>query len=194
MSTFVLVPGAGGNASYWDELVPPLQVLGHDAIAVDIAEDDPNLGLPEYAEIVRAAIGDRRDVVLVAQSLGGFTAPMVSRRAPVRMIVLLNAMIPLPGERPGDWWDATGSGEARRAAAEAGGYDSEFDVDTYFLHDLPVDVRERLVAQPPPREPAETPFGQPCDFDRWPDVPIKVVVGRDDRRVPAPNRRRATGG
>ncbi len=50
-ATFVLVPGAGGNASYWDELLPELESRGHEVIPVDIAEDDPTLGLPEYAEI-----------------------------------------------------------------------------------------------------------------------------------------------
>jgi pimeloyl-ACP methyl ester carboxylesterase len=103
MSTFVLIPGAGGNAEYWSLLVRELERRGHEAIAVDIPEQDPALGLPEYADIVVAAIDGRDGVVLVAQSLGGFTAPMVATRVPVAMIVLVNAMIPLPGETPGAW-------------------------------------------------------------------------------------------
>ncbi len=99
MAFFVLVPGAGGQAAYWALLVPELERRGHQATAVDIAEDGPALGLPDYARIVGQAIGDRREVVLVAQSMGGFTAPMVGK--PVAMIVLLNAMIPDPGETPG---------------------------------------------------------------------------------------------
>ena len=35
--------------------------------------------------------------MLVAQSLGGFTAPLVCDRVPVDLLVLLNAMIPEPG-------------------------------------------------------------------------------------------------
>jgi pimeloyl-ACP methyl ester carboxylesterase len=188
VTTFVLVPGGGGNASYWAELVPELESRGHRAVAVEIAQDDPRLGLPEYAAIVDDAIGDRRDVVLVAQSLGGFTAPMISR--PVRMIVLLNAMIPLPGEKPGDWWDATGSSAARRAADEAAGRDPEFDVERHFLHDIPADVLERMNHRTPPREPCDTPFGQPCQYAQWPNVPIKVLIGRDDRFFPADFQRR----
>ena len=42
----------------------------------------------------------------------------------------------------------------------------------------------------PPREPADTLFGQPCEFASWPDVPIKVLVGRDDRFFPADFQRR----
>lgn len=72
----------------------------------DIAEDDPGLSLRECADIVDRANDARPDVVLVAQSLGGFIAPML--RQPVQMIVLLNATIPLPGESAGDWWDNAG--------------------------------------------------------------------------------------
>ena len=67
MALFVLVPGAGGQAAYWALLVPELERRGHQVIAVDIAEDDPALGLPEYAKIVDQAIGGRREAVLVAQ-------------------------------------------------------------------------------------------------------------------------------
>lgn len=188
MAVFVLVPGAGGHAAYWALLVPELRRRGHEAIAVDIAGDDPALGLPEYAQAVDRAIGGQDGVVLVAQSLAGFTAPMVSQ--PVAMIVLLNAMIPEPGETPGQWGDATGSGEARRVADEAAGRSGEFDAETYFLHDLPGEARAALAAAGPPREQAGTPFGQPCAFRHWPDVPVKVLIGAGDRLFPAEFQRR----
>ena len=35
------------------------------------------------------------------------------------------------------------------------------------------------------RDPADTPFGQPCTFEAWPDVPLHVLVGADDRLFPA---------
>ncbi len=180
---FVLIPGAGGNASYWSRLVPELEQRGHAATPVDIREDDPGLGLPDYAAAVDAAIaasaGGDQDVVLVAQSLGGFTAPMV--RTPARMTVLLNAMIPLPGETPGGWWGNTG--------CEAAGSDPDFDPEHVFLHDVPEEVKAQMHTDPP-RAPADTPFGQPCEFQRWPDGPIKVLVGRDDRFFPADFQRR----
>jgi hypothetical protein len=53
---------------------------------------------------VLAATGDRRDVVLVAQSLAGFTAPLVAARRPVDAIVLVAAMVPAPGETGVEWW------------------------------------------------------------------------------------------
>lgn len=40
------------------------------------------------------AIGARDDVVVVAQSLGGFTAPLVADRIPARALVLVAGMIP----------------------------------------------------------------------------------------------------
>src|ERR1700758_4861325 len=98
MASFVLVPGAGGMAWYWHRLVPLLRAAGHEAIAVDLPGDDRQAGLAAYAEIVVRAIADRSDVILVAQSLAGFTAPLVCARRPVRMLVFVNAMIPTPGE------------------------------------------------------------------------------------------------
>jgi pimeloyl-ACP methyl ester carboxylesterase len=188
LTAFVLVPGAGGAAWYWHLLVRELERRGHEAIAVDIREDDPALGLPEYAALVRAAIGDRRGVVLVAQSLGGFTAPMVAKGTPLAMIVLVNAMIPLPGETPGEWWGNTGSEEARVQNDAAAGRAGEFDEQAHFLHD--VDPAVVAAGASEQRAPSATPFGQPCEFERWPDVPVKVVVGRDDRFFPATFQRR----
>lgn len=82
MSTFVLVPGAGGAAWYWNRVIPLLQRAGHEAVAVDLPGDDENAGLLEYARLVVAAIGESDDVVLVAQSLGGFTAPWCALKLP----------------------------------------------------------------------------------------------------------------
>lgn len=184
MATFVLIPGAGGAAEvYWREAAAELRARGHEAIPVEIAGDDPSLGLPEYAALVDDAIGQRTAVVLVAHSLGGFTVPMVGKRGAVSRIVLLNAMIPLPGETPGQWFEATGSGDARRAANEVAGRSNEFDLDEVFLHDLPDAARAEMAAGD--REPAGTPFHQPCTFERWPPVPLHVLVGADDRMFPA---------
>jgi pimeloyl-ACP methyl ester carboxylesterase len=183
MTGFVLVPGAGGDSWYWSRLAPELEARGHEAIPVDIQEDDPSLGLPEYADITTAAVGDRSGVVLVGQSMGAFTVAVVAQRVQPQQIVLMNPMVPLPGETPGEWWDATGSGAARAEAAAAAGRPDDFDPETYFLHDLPPDVRAE--AHRGARAPSDTPFGQPCEFRSWPDVPIHVITGADDRFFPA---------
>jgi pimeloyl-ACP methyl ester carboxylesterase len=188
MASFALVPGAGGMAWYWHRVVPLIRAAGHEPIAVELPGDDRHAGLAVYAGIVIRAIAERDDVVLVAQSLAGFTAPLVCARTPVRMVVLVNAMIPKPGETAGAWWNATGAVEARERAAASGGYATEFDVETYFLHDAPKEVLHAGPEQP--REEAETVFGEPCRFERWPDVPIHVLAGRDDRFFPIEFQRR----
>jgi len=121
VTSFVLIPGAGGSAWYWHRVVPLLREAGHEAIAVDLPGDDETAGLPEYAGLVTSAIGGRDNVVLVAQSLGGFTAPLAAARSSVRALVFVNAMIPVPGETPGAWWGNTGWEQARIDAALTGG-------------------------------------------------------------------------
>ncbi len=182
MSTFVLVPGAGGAAWYWHRLVPLLRHAGQQAIAVDLPGDDERAGLPEYADLVVRAIGDRDDVVLVAQSLGGFTAPLVVAKVPLRALVLVNAMIPSSGETPGAWWDNTGWSQARAAAAERGGYGIEFDEAVYFLHDVPPEVAATGAQHQRPE--ADAVFGSVCDFGSWPAVPTRIVTGSGDRFFP----------
>jgi pimeloyl-ACP methyl ester carboxylesterase len=175
-------------AWYWHRAVPLIRAAGHEVIPVDLPGDDARAGLNAYADIVVAAIGKRSEVVLVAQSLAGFTAPLVCARAPVRMLVFVNAMIPRPGETAGAWWGTTGAVHAREEAAKRHGYSTEFDMATYFLHDTPQDV---LRSGPDkPREEADTVFSEPCRFDHWPDAPIHVLAGRDDRFFPVEFQRR----
>jgi pimeloyl-ACP methyl ester carboxylesterase len=90
-------------------------------------------------------------------------------------------MIPRPGETAGAWWGNTGSADARVRAAQAGGYSTEFDLQTYFLHDVPEDV---LRDSPPQRQQSDAIFGEPCRFERWPDIPIRVIAAADDRFFP----------
>jgi hypothetical protein len=188
VTTFVLVPGAGGAASYWTRTAVELERRGHRAVAVDLPQDDPGLGLVDWASVVDDAIPPApADTVLVAQSLGGFLAPLVRR--PVGLIVLLNAMIPLPGESPDEWWDATGAGAAREAADRAAGHDSGFDLEWLFFADLDDAARAVLFAQPP-RQPSASALASRCEFERWPEVPIRVLVGSDDRFFPPPFQRR----
>ena len=71
--SYLLIPGAGGAAWYWHRVVELLD----DAVAVDLPGADPAAGLPEYSDRIVAA--GRGEVVLVAQSLGAFSAlPAVS--------------------------------------------------------------------------------------------------------------------
>ena len=187
MTDYVLIPGAGGVAWYWHRVVDALQAQGHRAVAVDLPGDDPAAGLPEYATLVIGAAAGLERPVLVAQSMGGFTAPLVWSGLRISRAVFVNAMIPVPGERPGEWWGNVDSSTAQREAARAGGYSEKFDLATYFLHDVPPEIA--AAGEPLQREEVDRAFGDACDFD-WPSVPIDVVAGRDDRFFPADFQRR----
>ena len=50
--------------------------------------EDDAAGLLEYADTVVDAIGDRTNLVVVAQSLGVFTAPLVCERILVKLLIL----------------------------------------------------------------------------------------------------------
>lgn len=191
MATFVLIPGAGSDSWYWHLVVPELEAAGHNTIAVDLPCEDEFAGLAEYTDIVVHAVGDRDDVVVVAQSMGGLTAPLVADRVPaVRLIVLVAAMVPKPGETGGDWWDNTGSGQARREQAERDGrnIDGEFDSVEEFLHDVPADVI--AAGWDHITEQSDAPFAAPWPLDAWPDVTTRFVLGRNDRFFPAEFQRR----
>ena len=182
MATFILIPGAGGVAWYWHRVVPLLEAAGHHAIAVDLPGDDEKAGLETYAELVANAAKGHRDIVLVAQSLGGFTAAVACTKVRAACLVFVNAMIPRPGEAAGAWWENTGSTAARVEAAERGGYGTKFDLQTYFLHDVPADVIAGGAKLQ--RNEAEIVFAEPCRFEAWPKIPIHAIAGEDDRFFP----------
>jgi pimeloyl-ACP methyl ester carboxylesterase len=181
MTSAVLIPGAGGLGWYWHLVERDLQGRGYDAFAVNLAARG-RTGLPAYADAVVDAVDGRTDVALIAQSMGAFTAPLVWQRVSTRLVVFVNAMIPQPGETPGEWWDNVRSEEARTTAAARDGYDVEFDLATYFLHDIPEDLRAEMQSHAD-SQLIET-FDDRCDFDAWPSIPIHVVCGRDDRFFP----------
>jgi pimeloyl-ACP methyl ester carboxylesterase len=191
MATFVLIHGAGSDSWYWHLVVPRLRAAGHDVVAPDLPSDDDTAGLEEYTDAAVRAIGDRRDLVVVAQSLGGFTAPLVCERVPVELLVMVAAMVPAPGEAPGDWWANTGFEAARRDQAERDGrpVDGDFDVITEFLHDVPDDVTAEAMARGE-RGQSGTPMAKPWPLAAWPEVPTRFLLCRDDRFFPAPFMRR----
>jgi pimeloyl-ACP methyl ester carboxylesterase len=191
MATYVLIHGAGSDAWYWHLVVPELTARGHDVVTMDLPCEDDTAGLAEYADTVVEAIGDRSNLVLVAQSLAGFTAPLVCERVPVDMLVMLAAMVPSPGEPPGEWWANTGCEEAQRAQAgrDGGSVDGEFDVIETFFHDVPPEVTAEAMARGE-RGQSGTPFEKPWPLAAWPDVTTRFLLCRDDRFFPADFQRR----
>lgn len=189
MATFVMIPGAGSDSWYWHLVAPRLEAAGPEVVTVDLPCDDDRAGLEAYTDAVVRQVGDRRDLVLVAQSMGGLTAPLVCTRVPVELVVLVAAMIPRPGETGGEWWANTGQPEAQRAAALLEGRDPDDESpETLFLHDVPPEVAAESVRHL--REQSARPFEDPWPLAGWPEVPTRVLLCRDDRLFPAPFQRR----
>jgi pimeloyl-ACP methyl ester carboxylesterase len=182
MATFVLIHGAGDVGWYWHLVVAELRERGHDAVAPDLPCDDDSAGLPEYADAVVGSIGDRADLVVVAQSLGGFTAPLVCERVPVRFLVLVAPMIPAPGEAAADYWTNTRFEEEVREH-----YDDEIAL---FYQDVPADLASEALKRA--RRQAEARLHEPSPLRAWPDVPTRVLLCRDDRLFPAAFLRRVS--
>ena len=198
-SSYVLVPGAGGRGWVWHLLVAELERRGHHAVTLDLPGSDPAAGLAAYRDVIADAVreqarGGAAAVTLIALSLGGFSAPLACEHAPVSRLVLVNAMIPRPGETAGDWWDNVGWPEAAQAAADRDGRPKidVNDADTLFYHDLPAPVAEAMRADPDGDAWTESPavFGDPWPLAAWPDVPTTVLAGRDDRFFPLELQRR----
>jgi pimeloyl-ACP methyl ester carboxylesterase len=191
--TFVLIPGAGGSAWYWHLVAAKLGASGHEAVPVELPAADERAGLRQYAAAVVSAIGDSdpKRVVLVAQSLAGFTAPLVCQQVEVALLVLVNAMIPKPGETAGEWWRNTGHEQAKRQQnlRDGRGADAPFDPLVDFFHDVPQAVVDEAFAQGEPRQSAAV-FASPCTFEAWPAVPTRIIAARDDRFFPADFQRR----
>ena len=191
MATYVLIHGAGSDSWYWHLVVPELRARGHDVIAPDLPSDDDAAGLSEYADVVTDAVGDRRDLVVAAQSLGGFTAPLVCDRLPVRLLILVAAMVPVPGEPPGEWWANTGHDRAIAELLERHGPMSAWGPEAIaqvFLHDVDPAVahdNERFQGAP-----GEGMFAEPWPLAAWPAVPTRVLIPTGDRLFPRDFQRR----
>jgi pimeloyl-ACP methyl ester carboxylesterase len=179
MATYALIHGAGDSAWCWHLVAAELREHGHAAVAVDLPCEDESAGLWDYADAVTAAIGDRRELVVVGHSLGGFTAPLVCTRLPVDLLVLVAAMVPAPGEPGTEWWANTGYETAARE--QDTGHDG--DEIAVFYHD----VSPELAAQARMywRDQADTPMLEPWPLETWPSVPTRYLLCRDDRVFPA---------
>ncbi|HSS68670.1 MAG TPA: alpha/beta hydrolase [Nocardioidaceae bacterium] len=194
MTTFVLVPGAGGQASHWLWVAPLLEAAGHQAVAVELPAGDESAGLAAYTGAIVAAAraaNTEPGCVVVAQSMGGFSAPQACADLGAARLVLVNAMIPAPGETAGDWWAATGQSAAYAAKAATDGrdLDAEFDPVAVFFNGVAPEILAAAMAMPEPVQ-ADRPFADPWPLAAWPDVRTEVLSSTDDRMFPLDFQRR----
>jgi pimeloyl-ACP methyl ester carboxylesterase len=184
MTTFVLIHGGGDVGWHWHLVEAELRSRGHDSVAPDLPCDDDAATLNDYADAVVAAVGDRRNVVVVGHSYGAFTAPLVAARLAADALVLLAGMIPTPGEAPAKWWDNTGHAEAvQEQASLDGGLTGNADPFVCYYHDVPRALAEEALRRE--RGESSTAGSLPWPLDAWPDVRTAFILCRDDRLFPA---------
>ncbi|HEX7744999.1 MAG TPA: alpha/beta hydrolase [Micromonosporaceae bacterium] len=184
MSTFVLTHGAGDVGWYWHLVAAELRARGHDVVAPDLPGDDDSLELTDYADAVDEAIGSRRNLVVVGQSFGAFTAALVADRRSADVLVLVAGMVPSPGEAPDDWWRDTGYEEAvREQAGRDGGKADNADPYVSFYHDVPRQLAEEAMSRGR-AHPSAASMRSPWPLDAWPNVATKFVLCTEDRFFP----------
>lgn len=172
-ASYVLIHGAGDVGWYWHLVEAQLRELGHDVVAMDLPVDDDSAGLSDYADVVLRSVGDRGDLVVVAQSFGGYVAPIVCARAPARLLVLVAAMIPAPGESAEEMFVNTGYSTAATGISS--------DLETFY-HDVEPALATEALSKG--RRQSETPGKEPWPLPAWPGVPTRFLLCRHDRLFP----------
>ncbi len=184
MATFVLIHGGGDVGWYWHLTETELRARGHHTVAPDLPCDDDTATLDDYAATVVDAVGDAPDLVVVGHSYGAFTATLAASRLPVRLLVLLAGMIPVPGESPGEWWGNTGYGAAVDEQAELdGGRTGNDDPFISFYNGVPRPLAEEAMRRE--REESSIVWKTPWPLDAWPNVPTRFILCQDDQFFPA---------
>jgi len=173
MATFAFIHGAGDVGWYWHLVAAELRTRGHDTVAPDLPIEDDRAGLEAYAATMVDAIGDRRDVVVVAQSFGGYVAPLVAERIDARLIVLVAAMIPSPGESAEDMFTNTHWEPERLEDSSA---------IAVFYHDVPRALADEALSRD--RRQSDTPGLEPWPLGAWPAIETRFILCRNDRFFP----------
>jgi pimeloyl-ACP methyl ester carboxylesterase len=205
---FVLVHGGFHGAWCWNRVVPELQALGHEAVAIDLPGHGARRDEDSTLEGRRGAILDvlRPGDVLVGHSGGGFDVTLAADVAPKKVshIIYLAAAVPIEGRplieasggRPAEEIDAGGktqlmtdeTGMMRFVRLNARGrmecYDFEA-VRDFFYHDCDEASAHWAYSQlsPAPVEFLLEPI-QLRNF--WTaELPRSYIVCRQDRAAPA---------
>jgi pimeloyl-ACP methyl ester carboxylesterase len=185
VSTFALVHGAWHGAWCWERLVPELERRGHRAVAVNLPCDDPAATFADYADVVVRALDGTDDApFLVGHSLGGMTIPLVAARRPVRALVYLCALVPVPGASMAEQVRAEPDTfvPGFEAGVDRAGRWADFAVAhaTMYAGCAEADARrafERL------RPQSSACYRVPCPLDALPAMPARSILCAEDRIV-----------
>jgi pimeloyl-ACP methyl ester carboxylesterase len=190
MSTFALVHGAWHGSWCWEHLTPELQAMGHRVIAMDLPIDDSSASFDDYADVVCAAVAGAagEDLILVGHSLAGQTVSLVAARRPLRRLVYLCAMPPIPGthfiQQIVDEPDMLHPDYTQALARDSEGRFAWIDKQMAHFHlygDCDEPTTSAAFARLRPQ--ATRPYRQPCSLTAMPAVESTYVVCDEDRIV-----------
>jgi pimeloyl-ACP methyl ester carboxylesterase len=158
---------------------------------MDLPVDDSSQSFEDYADVVCDAVTDvdGDELVVVGHSLAGQTVPLVAARRPIRRLVYLCAMPPIPGKP-----------FAQQMADEAEMLDPDYpkglgekdsdgrrawvDLELARFHlfgDCDNEIVTSAFARLRPQAPH--PYRVPCSLAVMPAVPATYVTCREDRMV-----------
>jgi len=189
VTVFALLHGGLHYGSCWDAVSAELERRVHRAVAPDLPVDDDSAGALKWAQVAIDAIerevdSASEDVVVVAHSISGLCAPVIATLYPVRHMVFVGGLLPVPGQSFAEHLGANPDAITFPEPQEHG--DGPFGltweaVREGFYHDCPEVLARRAFDEL--RHQSFTAFTESCPIDRWPDTPSTYVLMRHDRAV-----------
>jgi pimeloyl-ACP methyl ester carboxylesterase len=174
------------RGSSWALVAARLVEHGHRVLAPDLPVDDDAAGAREWAQVAIEAIErtDATDVIVVGHSIAGLCVPVVATGHPVRRMVFVAGLLPVPGQRFADHLAENPDAISFPAPQDSG--DGPFGLTWEslrdgFYHDCPESLARRAFDEL--RHQSFTVFIERCPIDRWPDVPSTYLLMREDRAV-----------
>lgn len=185
MVTFGLVHGSQHGGWCWERLTPELEQRGHRVVAPDLPCDDPSVGVDGYASVMIDALDGLDEVVLVGHSLGSLTIPVVASRRPVERMIFLCSVPTGPGPAIDADLSTMVTPEYLDASSVIDEHDRESigDVDAVAVWYADCEPEDAAWAVARLRPQSRRPLTERGPLTEWPDVPVTVILGGDDRCV-----------
>jgi pimeloyl-ACP methyl ester carboxylesterase len=177
VATFCLIHGAWHDPSCWDQLVPPLEERGHDAIAPDLPLHDPKAGFDERIRPALETLGDvDGPVVVVGHSQGTAYSTLVAAARPTSLLVhlcpRLGGFEPPPGA-PDAFRDGIPFPDNRPDGTSV--WDADEAISALYGRLPPETARALAQRLRPMAMPTE-----PYPLRQHPDVPTELIYAADD--------------
>ena len=188
---FALLHGGMHRGACWDRVRIELEGRGHRTVAPDLPVDDEDAGATAWAQAAIDAINleagaeaDSAEVVVVGHSISGLCLPVLATLRPLRRMVFVAGLLPVPGESFADHLSINPEAISfpEPATDGAGPFGMTWEaVRKGFYHDCPEDQAREMFRQL--RHQSFRVFLEPCPIARWPGTPSTYVLMRDDRAV-----------